>query len=118
MLTIRDIFSAYNKKAREGLRVIGAHIGPHRTPPCPLSEILSEMGDVCLNYLPFSGMDEAREAISSFGKEFLGRDYAPIKYSLHNGGAQSIFISAFASLNRSDYVVGIVPGATFRSEGE
>ena len=76
------------------------------------------MGDVGLNYLPFSGMDEAREAISSFGKEFLGRDYAPIKYSLHNGGAQSILISAFAPLNRSDYVVGIVPGATFRSEGE
>ncbi len=98
MLTIRDIFDACNRKAAQGRRVIGAHIGaPSHDPPLPVSEVLSEMGEVGRNYLPFTGMDEAKDAVVDFASRFLGRDYKRDGVFMTNGGAQALLISSLAA---------------------
>ena len=98
MLTIRDIFDACNRKAAQGRRVIGAHIGaPSHDPPLPVSEVLSAMGEVGRNYLPFTGMDEAKEAVVDFASRFLRRDYERDGVFMTNGGAQALLISTLAA---------------------
>ncbi|MDK2372685.1 MAG: pyridoxal phosphate-dependent aminotransferase [Candidatus Korarchaeota archaeon] len=98
MLTIRDIFDACNRKAARGMRVIGAHIGaPSHDPPLPVSEVLSETGEVGRNYLPFTGMDEARDAVVDFASRFLRRDYERDRVFMTNGGAQALLISSLTS---------------------
>ncbi|MDK2384538.1 MAG: aminotransferase class I/II-fold pyridoxal phosphate-dependent enzyme, partial [Candidatus Korarchaeota archaeon] len=98
MLTIRDIFDACNRKAAQGRRVIGAHIGaPSHEPPLPVSEVLSEMGEVGRSYLPFTGMDGAKEAVVDFASRFLRRDYERDGVFMTNGGAQALLISSLAA---------------------
>ncbi len=98
MLSIRDVFDACNRKASMGYKVIGAHIGsPSHKPPVSISELLAEMGEVGLNYLPFTGMDEAKEAVSEFGRRFLNREYEKDRIFITNGGAQALFAAALSS---------------------
>jgi len=97
MLTIRDIFDACNRKASQGHRVIGAHIGaPSHNPPLPISETLGEMGEVGRDYLPFTGMGEAKESIVYFAQRFLRRDFDVNGVFITNGGAQSLLVSTLA----------------------
>ncbi len=98
MLGIRDIFDACNRKASQGYRVIGAHIGsPSHNPPISIADILAEMGEIGLNYLPFTGMNEAKEAVSEFGRRFLNRKYEEDKIFITNGGAQALFAATLSS---------------------
>ncbi len=97
MLTIRDIFDACNRRASQGRRVIGAHIGaPSHDPPLPISEMLKEMGDVGRDYLPFTGMDETKESVVHFARRFLKRDFDVNGVFITNGGAQSLLVSTLA----------------------
>ncbi len=98
MLSIRDVFDACNRKASQGYRVIGAHIGsPSHKPPISIAKALAEMGDAGLDYLPFTGMDEAKEAVSEFGKRFLNREYEKNRIIITNGGAQALFAAMRSS---------------------
>ncbi len=98
MLTIRDIFDACNRKAAQGRKVIGAHIGaPSHDPPLPVREVLASVGEVGRNYLPFTGMDEAKEAVVDFASRFLGRVYERDGVFMTNGGAQALLISSLAA---------------------
>ncbi len=98
MLTIRDIFDACNRKASQGHRVIGAHIGaPSHDPPLPVAKVLAEMGEVGRGYLPFTGMEEAKLAVTEFARRFLRREFHPESTFITNGGAQALLISALTS---------------------
>ncbi len=98
MLTIRDVFEACRAKEREGRRVIGAHIGePSHEPPIPISEALRGLGEIGRRYLPFIGVEEARESISEFAERFLGRNLDKERIFVTNGGAQSLLISTLAA---------------------
>ncbi len=98
MLTIRDVFDACSRRAAEGARVIGAHIGaPSHDPPLPVGRVLSSMGEVGRRYLPFVGMEEARVAVADFASRFLGRDYQVEGVFMTNGGVQALLISSLAA---------------------
>jgi aspartate/methionine/tyrosine aminotransferase len=96
MLTIRDVFDACRRKEGEGKRVINAHIGePSHEPPVQLREL--RIGEMGRKYLPFVGTEAARESVSHFGSEFLGRDLEKDRIFITNGGAQSLLISTLVT---------------------
>ncbi len=91
VLDVTDIFRICSAKQREGKRVINAHIGtPSHLPPASVRELLARIGEVGYAYLPFEGMRETREKISSFAEKFLGRDLDPERIFVTNGGAQAL----------------------------
>ncbi len=86
--------------------MINAHIGaPSHDPPLPVSEVLSDMGEVGRDYLPFTGMDSTKEAISDYAKKFLMRDYDPSRVVITNGGVQALLIAFKAVSSRGKILV-------------
>ncbi len=110
MLSIRDVFSICRERESQGYRVINAHIGaPSHEPPLPVSEVLSELGEVGRNYLPFTGTDSTKEAVSEYASRFLGRDYDPSRVVITNGGVQALLI-AFKLASRKGKILVPKPG--------
>ncbi|RLG50252.1 MAG: pyridoxal phosphate-dependent aminotransferase [Thermoproteota archaeon] len=93
-LTIRDVMRACTKLKREGHKVIDAHIGaPSHEPPVPVSKVLSKLGEVGREYAPFAGIDELREALSKFAKEYIGIEVDPERVFVASSGSHAMLVS-------------------------
>ncbi len=85
---------ACTKLKREGHRVIDAHIGaPSHDPPVPVAEVLSNLGEVGREYAPFAGIDELREALSSFARTYIGIDVEPERVFVTSSGVHAMLVS-------------------------
>ncbi len=66
-LSIRDVFKLCKELEGKSKRVVNAHIGaPGHSPPMPVKDAIESVGEFGVEYAPFAGIEELREAAARY----------------------------------------------------